>query len=179
MTSVVATLVLVALVISFIIQTICFYIGCKNQCLLSYNTLQNVLMVNRTLSFILYFTWIKLAYGSWFNLNVVYNCLAVLFITMGQYLNVYMYYKLGKDNIYYGREYGVTGPPKEYFTGFPFNLKHPQYIGCILTGVGVFFLTGFDRNGKMRMGVFYLILYIINIYLISMLIENNCYKRAC
>jgi len=175
----IVTVILVALVVSFLLQLYLFYLGCKNQCVLKHEALKKFLIINRAISFILMATWIKLAFGSWFHGNMTYNIIAAVLIVGGQALNNYMYYKLGKDNIYYGKEYKVPGISDEYFSGFPFNISHPQYIGCILSFIGVFFLTGFNNNNSMRKGVLYLTLFIIGFYLTAMAMENNCYSREC
>ena len=175
----IVTIILVALILSFVLQIYLFYLGCKNQCVLKYETLQKCLIVNRVISIILGAMWIKLAYGSWFHGIMTYNIIAVVLLLVGQALNYYMYYKLGKENIYYGKEYKVHGISNEYFTGFPFNMSHPQYIGCILSIIGIFFLTGFNNNNSIRKGALYLTLLIIGFYIMAMAIEENCYPRDC
>lgn len=115
-------------------------------------------------------------YGSIFQSNMMYNSIALIFITIGQYLNVTVYQKLGEDLVYYGREYDKEG---EYLTKFPFNMNHPQYTGAILTILGVFFLTGFNKNGNIRKTNLYVLSYMIVLYLISVCIENKCQKKKC
>lgn len=118
-------------------------------------------------------------YKQMFHSHTMYNIIAILFILSGQYLNSVMYYKLGADFVYYGKEYNLPGSSKEYISQFPFNLHHPQYIGIILTILGIFFLNGFEKNGAIRKKGLYLITYFVILYLISMLIENDCYKKEC
>ena len=174
-----SNIVFLALVCCLTLQVFGYYIGCKNQCLLSHENLKRLLVINRILSFILYVLWVKMEYRQMFHSHIIYNSIAILLILSGQYLNSVMYYKLGADFVYYGKEYNLPGSSKEYISQFPFNLHHPQYIGIILTMLGLFFLNGFDKNGAIRTKSIYLITYVVILYLISMLIENDCYTRKC
>mmetsp|Transcript_160908 Transcript_160908/g.283531 ORF Transcript_160908/g.283531 Transcript_160908/m.283531 type:complete len:230 (+) Transcript_160908:69-758(+) len=51
---------------------------------------------------------------------------------LGQTLNVAMYQAIGNAGVYYGFKLGRTVP---WAYGFPFNvgLRHPQYVGVVLT----------------------------------------------
>jgi hypothetical protein len=174
-----ANFVLIALLCCVTLQIFGYYIGCKNQCLLSHENLKRFLVINRTLSLILYIIWVKMEYRQLFHSHTVYNIIAILFILSGQYLNYIMYYKLGSDFVYYGKEYNLQDSSKEYISEFPFNLHHPQYIGIILTIIGIFFLNGFEKNGAIRKKGVYVIIYVVILYLISMAIENDCYRKEC
>lgn len=57
----------------------------------------------------------------------------------GQALNLGIYRAIGADGVYYGVK---LGRPVPWATGFPFNLglRHPQYVGAMLSWGGVFAL---------------------------------------
>jgi hypothetical protein len=59
----------------------------------------------------------------------------VLLVALGQVLNVAMYSAIGNAGVYYGFKLGRTVP---WAYGFPFNvgLRHPQYVGVVLTLLG-------------------------------------------
>ena len=63
--------------------------------------------------------------------------LSAVYVAAGQALNIGIFSTLGKEGVYYGYKLGKTIP---WVTGFPFNLglRHPQYVGNILTWWGVF-----------------------------------------
>ena len=63
---------------------------------------------------------------------------ATLFV--GQYLNYNVYKQLKKIGVYYGTKFGLNIP---WCYKFPYNiswLKHPQYIGNILTFISIYFI---------------------------------------
>ena len=57
------------------------------------------------------------------------------YVGFGQGLNVAMYNAIGNAGVYYGWK---LGRPVPWCTAFPFNagLRHPQYVGVVLTLVG-------------------------------------------
>ena len=57
--------------------------------------------------------------------------LAIVYVGIGQMLNICMYTSIGNDGVYYGFKLGRTVP---WYSGFPFNvgLRHPQYVGTLL-----------------------------------------------
>eukprot|EP00929_Paragymnodinium_shiwhaense_P115907 TRINITY_DN85079_c0_g1_i1.p1 TRINITY_DN85079_c0_g1~~TRINITY_DN85079_c0_g1_i1.p1 ORF type:complete len:219 (-),score=22.60 TRINITY_DN85079_c0_g1_i1:258-914(-) len=61
------------------------------------------------------------------------------FLAAGQSLNLGIYNAIGKDGVYYGFK---MGRPVPWATGFPFNLglRHPQYVGSMLSWTGLFTL---------------------------------------
>jgi len=71
--------------------------------------------------------------------GVSWNCLpyGIPLIILGQILNSAFYKRLGPERVYYGTELGVTEP--KILTGFPLDIGHSQYKGCILTLLGLFF----------------------------------------
>ena len=58
-----------------------------------------------------------------------------LYVLAGQTLNMAMYAAIGNDGVYYGFRLGRTVP---WCSSFPFNvgLRHPQYVGVVLTILG-------------------------------------------
>lgn len=61
-------------------------------------------------------------------------CLAA--IITGQFLNLRVYQLLGTTGVYYGSRFGAA-PRVPWVTAFPFSVvKHPQYVGAILTLLG-------------------------------------------
>mmetsp|Transcript_18198 Transcript_18198/g.47454 ORF Transcript_18198/g.47454 Transcript_18198/m.47454 type:complete len:228 (-) Transcript_18198:1166-1849(-) len=65
--------------------------------------------------------------GLWYGLG---------FIAIGQLLNVATYAAIGDAGVYYGFKLGEKIP---WCYGFPFNtgLRHPQYVGVVLTTWGI------------------------------------------
>ena len=63
----------------------------------------------------------------------------VLYVVAGQSLNVAMYAAIGNDGVYYGFKLGRSVP---WCSAFPFNvgLRHPQYVGVVLTILGGVFV---------------------------------------
>jgi len=61
--------------------------------------------------------------------------LELMLILVGQYLNYRVYALLGMDGVYYGTRFGKNIP---WVTEFPYShMSDPQYIGCILTVLGI------------------------------------------
>ena len=58
-----------------------------------------------------------------------------LYVCAGQGLNMAMYASIGNAGVYYGWK---LGRPVPWCTAFPFNvgLRHPQYVGVVLTIFG-------------------------------------------
>jgi hypothetical protein len=65
---------------------------------------------------------------------------AAVLIGVGQTLNVAMYSAIGNAGVYYGFKMGHDVP---WAYGFPFNvgLRHPQYVGVVLSISGASTLT--------------------------------------
>ena len=58
---------------------------------------------------------------------------SVFLMVLGQYLNVSVYNALGTNGVYYGVRFGIDVP---WCHDFPYNvswLKHPQYVGSIMS----------------------------------------------
>jgi len=63
---------------------------------------------------------------------------AASLIGIGQFLNLSVFYRLGTVGVFYGAHFGYTVP---WTRAFPFSfgwLKHPQYVGTVLTIWGLF-----------------------------------------
>ncbi len=69
--------------------------------------------------------------------------LAAGLVGVGQFLNVSVFYRLGSVGVFYGTHFGYTVP----WTGdFPFSwLKHPQYVGAVLSIWGGFLAARFPQ----------------------------------
>merc|ERR1719446_1721008 len=65
--------------------------------------------------------------------------IAIALLLIGQVLNMGIYVAIGKDGVYYGFK---LGRPVPWATGFPFNLglRHPQYVGAMMSWAGIFAL---------------------------------------
>lgn len=70
------------------------------------------------------------------------------FVVLGQVLNFAMYAAIGNAGVYYGFKLGKTVP---WCSGFPFNvgLRHPQYVGVVLTLWGVLMVALCEELAKM------------------------------
>jgi len=80
--------------------------------------------------------YLILCLKSGFNLSAI--PIAIPCIAAGQLLNYLVFQKLGKVRAYYGWELGLDRGAEQ--KGFPFNLGHAQYKGCLLSLLGTFFL---------------------------------------
>lgn len=57
-------------------------------------------------------------------------------IVVGQMLNASVFWRLGRDGVFYGNK---LGRPIGWQSGFPFSLlPHPQYVGALLSVWGFF-----------------------------------------
>jgi len=62
----------------------------------------------------------------------------------GQALNVSVFHRLGKIGVFYGNKLGYRIP---WSRKFPFScLKHPQYVGALLTIWGFFLVMRFPYD---------------------------------
>jgi len=67
-----------------------------------------------------------------------------LLILVGQALNVSVFRRLGKTGVFYGVRFGYQVP---WVEGFPFSLlKHPQYVGTVLSIWGFFMIMRFPND---------------------------------
>jgi phosphatidyl-N-methylethanolamine N-methyltransferase len=65
-------------------------------------------------------------------------------IATGQFLNVSVFYRLGETGVFYGNRFGYDIP---WCSEFPFSLlKHPQYVGTLLSIWGFFMAMRFPHT---------------------------------
>ena len=65
-------------------------------------------------------------------------------VLLGQFLNYSVFRRLGRTGVFYGNRFGHH---VQWCREFPFSvLKHPQYVGALLSIWGVFLLIRFPRN---------------------------------
>ena len=65
-------------------------------------------------------------------------------LVVGQILNVSVFYRLGKVGVFYGNKLGYEIP---WCRAFPFSvLKHPQYVGTLLSIWGFFLIMRFPHD---------------------------------
>jgi len=65
-------------------------------------------------------------------------------LVVGQLLNVSVFYRLGTVGIFYGNRLGYEMP---WCRAFPFSwLKHPQYVGTVLSIWGFFLVMRFPHD---------------------------------
>ena len=68
----------------------------------------------------------------------------LVLILAGQVLNFSVFYRLGKIGAYYGVRFGHEVP---WCRDFPFSLlKHPQYIGAVMSIWGFFLVMRFPHG---------------------------------
>ena len=92
------------------------------------------------------FIYISLYHNNYFSTNYFNIYIGWLFILLGQVLNISVYYKLGVKGVYYGIQY-KTVKFRKIFNEFPFYIYHPQYLGGVLSYIGVFLLFGYNNGG--------------------------------
>lgn len=64
-------------------------------------------------------------------------------IAIGQYLNASVFRRLGRVGVFYGNRFGRPVP---WCTAFPFSvLRHPQYVGTVLSIWGFFLLAAYPE----------------------------------
>jgi hypothetical protein len=70
--------------------------------------------------------------------------IALVAITVGQFLNAAAFWRLGRTGAFFGDRLGYRVPWHE---GFPFSfVAHPQYVGAVLTIWGVFVLLRYPHD---------------------------------
>ena len=88
-----------------------------------------------------------------------WTLLAIALITVGQALNVSVFYRLGTVGVFYGSAFGHDVPR---CVRFPFSvLDHPQYAGGLLTIWGIFLLLRFPHTDWFLLPVLETIYYVL------------------
>ena len=99
-------------------------------------------------------------------------------IIFGQLLNYLVFNKLTCKGVYYGIQYSTVKSKK--LEEFPFTISHPQYIGGILTYIGVWLLIA-NRSYDFDLVLFTELIYVIlcQLYLIiTETILDRMYKLS-
>lgn len=111
---------------------------------------------------------------AWASPVVALNVLGVALILAGQWLNVLVYRRIGIQGVYYGFEYGLTRPDPTVADSFPFNaMQHPQYVGGILTALGIWAIAALNRRDRsVRWPVAIIAATAVAAYLAGMAIES-------
>jgi methylene-fatty-acyl-phospholipid synthase len=90
------------------------------------------------------FAWWCYTFGGIVDEHGAGTALGVAAIAAGQALNAIVFYRLGREGVFYGGEFGRAVP---WFTSFPFSLfRHPQYVGTVLSIWGAFLLVRFPAG---------------------------------
>ena len=94
--------------------------------------------------------------------------IAFVLLAVGQLLNLAIYKAIGKDGVYYGFK---LGRPVPWSTAFPFNAKyrHPQYVGAMLSQLGVLLVLTSEETLKKGLAGF--LLWWIVLYTVTSIIE--------
>lgn len=89
--------------------------------------------------------------------------LGVTCLVAGQFLNYTVFHRLGRVGVFYGSRFGHVVP---WCTEFPFSvLRHPQYVGAVLSIWGLFLLLGFPHDGWFVLPALETMYYAIGAYL--------------
>ena len=83
-------------------------------------------------------------------------------LVVGQLLNVSVFYRLGKVGVFYGNKLGYEIP---WCRKFPFSLlKHPQYVGTMLTIWGFFLVMRFPHDDWYLLPALETVYYVLGAY---------------
>lgn len=96
--------------------------------------------------------------------------LTAVLILLGQVLNAAIYKAIGADGVYYGFK---LGRPVPWSSAFPFNAgyRHPQYVGAVLSQLGV--LLPLTTAATLDLGLGVLTAYWVTLYVITSIIEAS------
>jgi len=112
---------------------------CQRRRMKPFETFVHMALILRALqlsTLFLNWAWSLLVLGAfhWSTFLIGAVCCAV-----GQALNVYVFQTLGKEGVFYGNRFGKTIP---WVSSWIFDtISHPQYVGCVLSYVGVWMLS--------------------------------------
>lgn len=108
--------------------------------------LQKLFYCFKGLQLAVFIGWCYLHGGaSWSSLSISPLALRIggVALLIGQILNFSVFYRLGKVGVFYGNKFGYEIPWRREF---PFSLlKHPQYVGSVLSIWGFFLIMRFPH----------------------------------
>lgn len=94
--------------------------------------------------------------------NLISVGLGIALIVTGQTLNASVFYRLGKVGVFYGDKFGYKIP---WCRKFPFSwLKHPQYVGALLSIWGFFVVMRFPADDWYLLPVLETVYYAVGAY---------------
>ncbi len=80
-------------------------------------------------------------------------------IVLGQVFNIAVFFRLGNAGVFYGNRFGIDVP---WSSLFPFSvLKHPQYVGAVLSIWGFFVAMRFPHPDWYMLPVLETVFYIL------------------
>jgi methylene-fatty-acyl-phospholipid synthase len=83
--------------------------------------------------------------------RIVPTALGTLLVIAGQGLNLTVFYRLGRDGVFYGNRFGRPVP---WCRAFPFSVfEHPQYVGTLLSIWGFFLVMRFPADDWLALPV--------------------------
>ena len=166
------------------ISPVLFWAGC-NRIFEDHATLEAALRLTRAASIVGFIVFVGVFYArrwptdvagvlAWVSPIVALNVAGVALIAVGQWLTHLVYRRLGPTGVYYGLEYGLVAPDPTISQSFPFNsMRHPQYIGCILTALGIWALTALDRHDRgIRWPIALIAVVTVATYVAGMVVED-------
>jgi methylene-fatty-acyl-phospholipid synthase len=94
--------------------------------------------------------------------SVLALALGVILSIAGQMLNFSVFYRLGKVGVFYGNRLGYEIP---WCRTFPFSLlKHPQYVGTLLSIWGFFLVMRFPHDDWYLLPAVETVYYVLGAY---------------
>jgi methylene-fatty-acyl-phospholipid synthase len=83
-------------------------------------------------------------------------------LVAGQMLNISVFYRLGKIGVFYGKQLGYEIP---WCQALPFSLlRHPQYVGTVLSIWGFFLAIRFPHNDWYLLPTLETVYYVLGAY---------------
>jgi len=97
-------------------------------------------------------------------------------LLVGQALSTLVFYRLGRDGIFFGDR---LGHPVPWCRAFPFSvLAHPQYVGAVLSIWGFFLIARFPRDDWILLPAVETALYVLGTCLENRPAEESPYRAA-
>jgi methylene-fatty-acyl-phospholipid synthase len=128
--------------------------------------LQNLFYSFKAVQLVVFLGWCFIfGHGSLIPLggNGLAFTLGGILIATGQFLNVSVFYRLGEIGVFYGNRFGYEIP---WCNDFPFSiLKHPQYVGTLLSIWGFFLAMRFPHPDWAALPALETVYYILGAYL--------------